>query len=160
MVSSLGSVHRQMLVSLVKQHGWRRGAELGVDKGVLFGMLLRSCPDLHLTGVDVFPDMQRSHRVFDLEAGYSDRCEVLKMTTVEASRLYEDGHFDFVFIDAAHDYESVKEDIQHWLPKVRVGGWIGGHDYHERKWPGVVQAVKGFVAGATIYPGTIWGVFR
>ena len=153
------SVHRQTLVELVRANGWKRGAELGVDKGVLFGLLLKSCPDLHLTGVDTFPDMQRSRRVFDYEAGYSDRCEVLRMTTTEAARLFEDEHFDFVFIDADHSYKAVKQDITHWEPKVRPGGWLGGHDYHERKFPGVVKAVNELLgARVTEYPGTIWGV--
>jgi len=37
--------------------------------------------------------------------------------------------FDFVYIDAAHDYASVSADIQAWLPLVKVGGIIAGHDY-------------------------------
>ena len=35
---------------------------------------------------------------------------------------------DFIYIDAAHDYESVKKDIENYYPKVKVGGIIGGHD--------------------------------
>ena len=35
---------------------------------------------------------------------------------------------DFVFIDAAHDYNSVRSDIDAWLPTVKPGGWIAGHD--------------------------------
>lgn len=45
---------------------------------------------------------------------------------------------DAVFIDAAHDYESVKADIAAWLPKVKPGGFFGGHDIDA---PGVKQAV-------------------
>ena len=37
---------------------------------------------------------------------------------------------DFVYIDANHNYECVKEDIEHWYPKVKVGGIIAGHDFH------------------------------
>jgi len=53
----------------------------------------------------------------------------IRMTSVEASGIYDDESLDFVFIDAAHDYDSVKEDITHWLPKVRKGGVLAGHDY-------------------------------
>lgn len=47
---------------------------------------------------------------------------------------------DVVFIDALHDYESVKQDIALWWPLVREGGYLCGHDYNH-KWPGVMRAV-------------------
>lgn len=53
----------------------------------------------------------------------------IKKTSVEASKLFEDKSLDFVFIDASHLYEEVKKDINHWFPKVKIGGYIGGHDY-------------------------------
>jgi hypothetical protein len=44
---------------------------------------------------------------------------------------------DVVFIDASHDYDSVAADIRAWLPRVKPGGIIGGHDAYM---PGVQQA--------------------
>jgi predicted O-methyltransferase YrrM len=60
------------------------------------------------------------------------------MTSVEASKLFEDKTLDFVFIDGAHDYDSVFDDIHHWFPKVKVGGYISGDDLD---WRGVNMAV-------------------
>jgi hypothetical protein len=65
---------------------------------------------------------------------------IRRMNSLSASATYEDKSLDFVFIDAAHDYESVKADILAWLPKVKSGGYLAGHDYPT--WHGVTQAVN------------------
>lgn len=59
--------------------------------------------------------------------------------SVVASKLYEDNSLDFVFIDAEHKYEFVIQDILNWLPKVKKGGVIAGHDYG---WDGVTRAIN------------------
>lgn len=64
----------------------------------------------------------------------------IQLQSIAASRLYPDNSLDFVFIDAAHDYEQVYHDIKAWLPKVKCDGFIGGHDY--RPECGVVKAVN------------------
>ena len=53
----------------------------------------------------------------------------LQMTSLEASKKFEDASIYAVFIDADHRYNAVKEDIAAWYPKVKVGGFISGHDY-------------------------------
>jgi len=53
----------------------------------------------------------------------------IKMTSIDAVNQYEDESLDFVFIDGNHEYEYVFEDIKHWLPKVKKGGVLSGHDY-------------------------------
>jgi cephalosporin hydroxylase len=72
---------------------------------------------------------------------------------------FEDNSLDFVFIDASHDYQSVKQDIEAWLPKVRSGGIIAGHDYEPNEFPGVVQAVnEAFNGRHTMEGRTVWQV--
>lgn len=54
----------------------------------------------------------------------------IKSGSSEAAALFADKSVDFVFIDANHTYEFVKADVLAWLPKVKPGGIIAGHDYN------------------------------
>jgi len=56
----------------------------------------------------------------------------MQMTSLEAATKFEDSTFDFVYIDASHEYADVKADIQAWLPKVKKGGILAGDDYNSR----------------------------
>lgn len=73
----------------------------------------------------------------------------VKALSWDGAAFYKDNSLDFVFIDAAHDYESVKKDINAWYPKVKKEGIIGGHDY---TWcDDVRRAVNEFFKNKTIY---------
>ena len=56
-----------------------------------------------------------------------------------------DSEIDMVYIDGDHSYESVKEDIELWVPWVKKNGFIAFHDYGTPHTPGVVKAVDEFV---------------
>lgn len=71
--------------------------------------------------------------------GLTEWVQIVELPSVEAADLATVQSLDFVFIDAAHDYGSVCADIQAWLPKVRTGGVLAGHDW--QGWPGVQPAI-------------------
>ncbi len=71
-----------------------------------------------------------SEMMFDLMAEDHPNIRKIKAFSLEAATKFEDGSLDCVYIDANHDYPQCKEDILAWLPKVKPGGWICGHDTH------------------------------
>jgi predicted O-methyltransferase YrrM len=68
-----------------------------------------------------------------LDCGYGDAISLIIADSLSASRLFGDNSLDWVHLDARHDYESLKADIQAWLPKLKRGGWLSGDDYDEIK---------------------------
>ncbi len=147
----------EVIAGLVKEHGLRVGAEIGVAEGRFSSALLKLCPDLTLYGVDPYlPEYktwdggswdetrqaQNCIKARVIAKRFKNRFSLIEAPSTDAARGFDDGSLDFVFIDADHSYEAVMSDIAAWLPKVRPGGWITGHDYNSVLFPGVVSAVK------------------
>jgi hypothetical protein len=64
---------------------------------------------------------------------------------------------DFIFIDANHGYEFVKEDSNAWWPKLKIGGLMCGDDYQNKPTHGVIQAVDELFPRRKVI-GPIWYV--
>ena len=82
-------------------------------------------------------------RLKHLEARY----RIHRKRSCEAARMFQDYSLDFVYIDANHDYEHVREDLKTWFPKVSRNGIFAGHDYIDGNGTtvfGVIQAVNEF----------------
>jgi hypothetical protein len=123
-----------------------RGAEIGVKQGNYSDELLTNWRGAELVSIDPWlsadPDeyVDRSNVSQDeFDSYYQQTCERLarhgsrstiwRLTSVEAAEKVADHSFDFVYIDARHDYDSVLEDLEAWCTKVRPGGILAGHDY-------------------------------
>lgn len=63
-----------------------------------------------------------------------------------ASDDFPGGEFDFIFIDGAHDLESVRADIAAVLPMLAPGGLLAFHDYQSSNDPDVAVAVNELIA--------------
>jgi len=123
----------------------RRGCEVGVWKGELSWRLLKALPHTILHLVDPYQvyddkyigtEQERIDRARELALAavrpYEEQAIWIPMESSLAVETIEDGSLDFVFIDACHSYEFVRQDIRAWYPKVRAGGIVSGHDYNGR----------------------------
>lgn len=87
--------------------------------------------------------------------------EILRMSSKKASEHFLDEGLDIVFIDARHDFESVSNDIKFWMPKVRKGGCLCGHNY-EIAFYGVIEAVNQLIGydNIEINSDSTWFYFK
>jgi len=53
----------------------------------------------------------------------------INISSISASKIFDDKSLDFVFIDADHAFVNVSLDILAWKPKVKIDGILSGHDY-------------------------------
>jgi murein L,D-transpeptidase YafK len=72
---------------------------------------------------------------------FKKRCKILRGESAAMAANIDDNSLDLVFIDADHSYEGCKHDIKAWLPKVKKGGYISGHDYNHPDQGEVKKAV-------------------
>lgn len=153
-------------LALSRVNGSARFVEVGAYKGKSTAFMavniLNSGKDIQFDVVDNF--IGRTGQIMDNDYLYnvfnhnmqlvSDVINLYRKNSSDAAKKYQDESIDFVFIDARHDPDSVRSDINSWLPKVKKGGIIAGHDYTD-KWPGVTNTVDELLPGRQII-GNSW----
>jgi hypothetical protein len=60
---------------------------------------------------------------------FGERSQIIKQFGKDAAKQFDNESLDFVYIDAQHSFDSVVEDIETWMPKVKKGGVLAGHDF-------------------------------
>ena len=78
--------------------------------------------------------------------------EIIRMTSIEASKKFENNSLDFVYLDGDHSYDAVKLDLQSWYPKLKEFGVMCGDDYGHISGTGVVKAVNEFAFDKKVIP--------
>lgn len=101
-------------------------------------------------------DMDRIHEYVKSRFRKYPELVVNRGKSAEILREFEDSYFDWVYIDGNHSYETVREDLEISLAKVRPGGIIAGDDYwwdEANRFP-VKRAVEDFMQSNN-RPGTL-----
>lgn len=138
--------NRESIPEFLNQNGLTGyGAEIGVQKAEYSTELLSKWNGKKLYLIDSWRHIASTNRdvsnvnhnghlqslaqTFIQVYPYGTKACLIRELSVEAADLFSDGFFDFVYIDAAHDYQSVLSDLEAWVPKVKKGGYVFGHDY-------------------------------
>jgi Methyltransferase domain len=81
-----------------------------------------------------------------------------RKTSVEAATEFRKGHFDWIYIDGDHSFESVLADLNAWFPKLKAGGTIICDDYtwmDEARTYSVKRAVEAFMHANPAHAGRL-----
>jgi predicted O-methyltransferase YrrM len=149
---------REELPILLNRRGLvGRAVEVGVFQGAYSARLLSAWRGRELVSIDPWDGaddaLEQARRTL---ARFGRRSTIWRSTSLEAAEHIEDASLDFVYIDALHDYDSVRRDLEAWYPKVRVSGILAGHDYFDRGNKRVKSAVDDFVAERRLTVRSTW----
>lgn len=146
-------------------------AEIGVAEGLFSDFVMSAAqprtyhlidPWEHQDRADYEKDInnvsavEHDTRYENIVSRYSDRIDAGQVVlhrnySDQVVEEFEDGYFDWVYIDGLHTYDGVKSDLANYYDKVKPGGFILGHDYANHALAqnmgfGVIEAVNEFVA--------------
>ena len=136
----LRQINRTLMAQTLGELGFKEGVEVGVAEGLHARVLCEHIPPLKLHGVDIYRKYPGYEEYADPQKCFREAQDRLKSYNVifhkqfslDAVGQFTDRSLDFVYIDGAHDFKSVAQDICEWSKKVRLGGIVFGHDY--KRW--------------------------
>ena len=134
---------RRHLIQQFNEFGFKRGAEIGVDRGRFSQFMCAEIPGLKLLCIDPW------HWRFHGESRYESAKKRLKgynstldrRTSIKAFEDVKDRSLDFIYIDGNHTFDFAMIDLIVWTQKVKYGGIVAGHDYYRFGKVGVIDAV-------------------
>ena len=125
-----------------------RGIEIGTYEGEYASEILKIwTSDLYL--IDIWKKVNNTdysdscnredyinvmHKCCQNISSHEERCYMIRSSSENAAKLFDNESFDFIYLDANHKYEFVKADMNLWFPKLRKGGVFAGHDYLKIDW--------------------------
>lgn len=117
--------------------------EIGVYEGDYSSIILSALPSCELNLVDLWDplgndffysefekeSLDKSYQKVKERFGNVENVKIIKGDSKELFNKFEDEYFDWIYIDGDHSYEGVCLDLKNWMPKVKKGGVISGHDF-------------------------------
>lgn len=121
--------------------GWKgRSTAIMASRAVKYG------GDVYMVNIedylleDIFPTFKSNM----VRLGLWTTIHLLLMESKIAAKIFSDNLLDMVFIDDEHGYSKMVSNITLWLPKLREGGILCGHDcgVYYPDWKVIVDNLK------------------
>jgi predicted O-methyltransferase YrrM len=128
--------------NLQANHWLELGSNIGESSTLFLGFLFiekLECIEQALGNIQLLKEKYSDYIL-------SKRCNLHHGLSYDLVNIFEDESFDVIYIDADHSYDSVIKDMKLYLPKIKNGGFLCGHDYDSIGWPGVVKAVDEYAS--------------
>ena len=166
---AIEKTNRTIMAQTLAELGFKVGAEIGVAQGHHSLILCENIPGLHLYAVDVWQPYDGYFEYQDRITRYYQEARqklvgynvtFVEKYSMDAVKEFADGSLDFVYIDGAHDFRNVVDDLCEWSRKVKIGGIVYGHDYKRRHNVYVIEvkdAVQAFCYTKGIRPWFVLG---
>lgn len=110
---------------LINKFGYKRMIEVGVREGFFSEHILKNTNLDIYVGIDIDVSSPNLQRIYGQYKNYLVRCGY----SLELSKMWNYNSADVVYIDAAHDMDSVFKDVEAWWPIVKSGGLFAGDDF-------------------------------
>jgi predicted O-methyltransferase YrrM len=121
---------REGLYSILPKNGVV--AEIGVEAGVNALDILRYNQPSKLHLIDTWKDKVNKDLLDEkVKPLFKDNqvVEIHRTCGLEKVKDFEDDYFDWIYIDSEKSFEHTVAEIKAYIPKVKKGGYICGHDY-------------------------------
>ncbi|MFP8488619.1 class I SAM-dependent methyltransferase [Gracilimonas sp. Q87] len=130
-------------------------AEIGVDEGKFSQLIHKKVKPQKFHLIDMWGSDRFHDGKFEAVKDYfaeeikEETVRIHKIMSTKAAHEFKEEYFDWIYIDTDHSYETTRDELQLFAPKVKPGGIMAGHDYRLGNWVsmyryGVIEAVHEF----------------
>jgi hypothetical protein len=141
-ISVCGLIEMMYDINELRDGRFLECVEVGSHKGES-GLLMSSFPFIKFIHcVDIHPYEEIHQRL-----SHKTKNNKVKIVTDDSNNYAKqipDKSIDMVYIDSAHDFDHVTNDLDTWSKKLKPEGFLCGHDFRPC-WQGVVKAVENFL---------------
>lgn len=130
-------------------------AEIGIDTGEFSELIFQISNPKILHLIDPWDSVRYGAEKYEFVKQkfesqiHMEKVKIHRKSSIDAAQDFPDNYFDWIYIDTDHSYNTTKEELKAYASKIKMNGFISGHDYTMGNWIkgyryGVIEAVHEF----------------